>query len=138
MMHVTNVVLRLALFALAFLLIESGAQTALTAGLTFAGNMSSIELMTLLIWSAVYVLLGVVALFTAFKLSWLRASTVLCLAILGALISAWNIVAVTCPSIRVSQSSFLLLSCIAHPVGYAGIAAALLLAGSLWLRHQPK
>ena len=126
---------RLGLFALSLLLLESGGQSLLTAGLTFAGDMSPSELMALLSWSVVYVALGVVALFTAFKLSWLRASITLSLALVGAVVSAWNIVAVTCPA-GVSHSSFLLLSCIAHPVEYAGLAAAALLAGSTWLRDQ--
>lgn len=134
-MYCASVVVRLGLFALSLLLLESGGQTLLTAGLTFAGDMSPRELMALLSWSVVYVALGVVALFTAFKLSWLRASIALFLALVGATVSAWNVVAVTCPA-GVSQNSFLILSCIAHPVEYAGLAAAFLLAGSTWLRDH--
>ena len=135
-MQAASVVVRLALFALAFLLLESGGRTLLTSGLTFAGNMSAHELAALLSWSAVYVVLGVVALFTAFKLGWLRVSVALSIAVVGAAVSTWNVVAVTCPTAGSGQSSFLLLSCIAHPVEYAGLCAAVLLAGSAWLRGE--
>lgn len=135
-MYAASVVVRLALFALAFLLLESGGQTLLTAGLTFAGDMSARELMTLLIWSMAYLALGVVALFTAFKLGWLRPPVALLIAVTGAAASTWNVVEVTCPAVDAGQNSFLLLSCIAHPVEYAGLCAAILLAASIWLRHE--
>jgi hypothetical protein len=134
--YALSIAVRLALFALSLLLLESGGQTLLTSGLTFAGDMSTRELTALLSWSAGYVVLGVVALFTAFKLGWLRSRTALLIAVAGAGVSAWNALAVTCPAVGPSQASFLLLSCIAHPVEYAGLAVAALLAGSIWLRHE--
>lgn len=135
MIQAASVVVRVALFALAFLLLESGGQTLLTSGLTFAGDMSARELTALLSWSVAYVALGVVALFTAFKLGWLRVPVALSIAVVGAAVSTWNLVAVTCPA-GTGQSSFVLLSCIAHPVEYAGLCVAVLLAGSVWLRRE--
>ena len=135
-MYAASVMVRLALFALALLLLESGGQTLLTSGLTFARDMSARELTALLTWSTAYVALGVVALFTAFKLAWLHAPVALLISVIGATASAWNVAAVTCPATDSGQSSFLLLSCIAHPVEYAGLCAAILLAGSIWLRHE--
>lgn len=135
-MYATSIVVRLALFALSILLLESGVQTLLTSGLMFAGDMSSRELTALLSWSVVYVVVGVVALFTAFKLDWLRTQLALLIAVVGAAVSAWNVLAVTCPATGASQSSFLLLSCIAHPIEYAGLCTAALLVGSIWLRHE--
>jgi hypothetical protein len=135
-MYAASVVVRLALFVLALLLLESGLQTLFTSVLTFAGDMTMPQLVALVSWSVVYVALGIVTLFTAFKLSWLRVPVALSIALIGIGVSAWNIVAVDCSLADANQNSFLLLSCIAHPIEYAGLCAAILLAGSIWVRHK--
>lgn len=126
---------RVALFALSLLLLESGGQTLLTTVLTFAGDMSVRQVTALISWSATYVVLGGVALFTAFKVSWLPVFAALPIAAIGIAMSAWNALAINCSTGMVGQDSFLLLGCVAHPAEYAGLCTSLLLLFAKWLRR---
>jgi hypothetical protein len=129
--------LRIFLFAVGFTLIDLGGTAAWIAPLGFLRELQSSNLWFIVIWSSSYLVIGIVCLFSTFKLNWLNALTLNILGTAGIAISTWHVLVVQCKAIDENQVNvYQFLSCTMHPAGYLGILGSGLLVSVAFFNRR--